>query len=145
MVLIAFAHALYQIVKLPALAARFAHDELLRASLNEIELEPFAPGRELHGQALIIRDQAEVLRQLYDRFPVDELGCATDIRPSLRAFKRDVDDLSGGIGGGILHEALAACGNEVPDHVQSCLRIYRPNADAVDDIYVLAGYVLGFL
>lgn len=43
MVLVALAYSLYKVIKLPAPSLRFAHDDLFRAGLHDVELKPLAP------------------------------------------------------------------------------------------------------
>lgn len=68
--LIAPAHSLNEIVKRPALALGFPHNELRRVQFHYIELEPLAARRELNSQAFIGGDETEMLGQFDDGLPL---------------------------------------------------------------------------
>ncbi len=93
MVLKAFTDSLNEIIELSALAAGFTHDDLLGAGLYKIELEPLAPWGKLHGQALVVCDQAEMLREIDDRFSVDELGCTSNESAHFSSNGGGINDL----------------------------------------------------
>src|SRR2546421_8551640 len=60
----------------------------------------------MDGQACLLGDQTEMLRQLDQGLAALELGGATGVGPCFASLQRRVDDLFRGIDGMVLHEVF---------------------------------------
>src|SRR2546428_3128278 len=112
MMLIAFPHALDEIIKLAAFPLRFLDNDLPGRQVHDIQLEPLATSSKLDTQAIFAGDHPKFFWQVYHGFSLLQLPCTAGIGACFVSFQRHVHDLLSGVRRMVLHKVF------LPSHLE---------------------------